>query len=202
MPPGLGDRVPQRPWPPAAPAGFPILGARPYRWIYLIAMISFFYCAAVAAWHDGQLRRSLSVTFHGQLADPPVTGEIVENIGDPLPFEQPLWARHSPHGEQPILFHPLDLGEAALAAILGLPYARALPDPVEYGSVPLAGSASPPCPARRPKPKNAKPKQQHGAPCPRSDEPGVAGSKLPPMDQHGGRAPTEQTDDRRCTRGG
>jgi len=63
------------------PSGLPqhILGARPYRRIYLIAMISFFDCAAVAAWHDGQLRRSLSVTFNGQLADPPVTGEIVEN---------------------------------------------------------------------------------------------------------------------------
>ena len=82
---------------------------------------------------------SLSVTFNGQLADPPVTGEIVENIGDPLPFEQPLWARHSPHGEQRIPFHPLDFGEAALAAILGLPYARGVPDPVEYGTVPLAG---------------------------------------------------------------
>ena len=116
-----------------------ILGAGPYRWIYLIAMISFFDCAAVAAWHDGQLRRSLSVTFNGQLADPPVTGEIVENIGDPLPFEEPLRARRGPHGEQRIPFHPLDLGEAALAAILGLPYARGLPEPVEYGTVPLAG---------------------------------------------------------------
>jgi Family of unknown function (DUF6928) len=201
MPPGLGDRVPQRPWPrPPQRAPRDILGARPYRWIYLIAMISFFDCAAVAAWHDGQLRRSLSVTFHGQLADPPVTGEIVENIGDPLPFEQPLWARHSPHGEQPILFHPLDLGEAALAAILGLPYAGPCLTQSNTAPSPWPGSASPPCPARRP--KNAKPKQQHGAPCPRSDEPGVAGSKLPPMDQHSGRAPTEQTDDRRRTRGG
>lgn len=105
------------------PSGLPqhILGAPPYRWIYLSAMISFFDCAAVAVWHDGRLRRSLSVTVNGQLAGPPVTGEIVENIGDPLPFEQSLWARHSPHGEHRIPFHPLDLGEAALAAILGLP---------------------------------------------------------------------------------
>ena len=123
------------------PSGLPqhILGARPCRCVYLIAMISFFDCAAVAAWHDGQPRRSLSVTFNGQLADPPVTGEIVENIGDPLPFEQSLWARHSPHGVHRIPFHPLGLGEAALAAILGLPYARGVPDPVEYGTVPLAG---------------------------------------------------------------
>ncbi len=84
-------------------------------------------------------RLARSVTFNGQLAGPPVTGEIVENIGDPLPFEQSLWARHSPHGEHRIPFHPLDLGEAALAAILGLPYARGVPDPVECGTVPLAG---------------------------------------------------------------
>lgn len=123
------------------PSGVPrhILEARSCRWIYLIAMISFFDCAVVAAWHEGQLRRSVSVTFNGQLADPPVTGEVVENIGDPLPFERPLRTRQGPRGEQRIPFHPLDLGQAALASILGLPYASGLPDPVEYGTVALAG---------------------------------------------------------------
>jgi len=123
------------------PSGLPrhILGAWPCRRVYLIAMISSFDCAAVAAWHGGQLRRSVSVTFNGQLADPPVAGEIVEDIGEPLPFEQQLWARPRPRGDQSVPFHPLDLGHAALTAVLGLPYVLPLPDPVGYGTVPLAG---------------------------------------------------------------
>jgi len=74
-----------------------------------------------------------------------VTGEIVEDIGDRLPFEQPLWAGQGPRGDQRIPFegripfHPLDLGDAALASILGLPYVQGLPDPIEHGTVPLAG---------------------------------------------------------------
>jgi hypothetical protein len=39
-----------------------ILGARPCRAAYLIAMISFLDWAVVGAWHDGQLRRAVSVT--------------------------------------------------------------------------------------------------------------------------------------------
>jgi hypothetical protein len=74
---------------PDRPSELPaqILGARPCRSVYLIAMISFLDWAVVGAWHDGQLRRAVSVTFNGQLAVPPVTGEIVEDTGAPLPEE-------------------------------------------------------------------------------------------------------------------
>jgi hypothetical protein len=128
-------RIPDRP--SELPAQ--VLGARPCRSVYLIAMISFLDWAVVGAWHDGQLRRAVSVPFNGQLADPPVPGQIVEDTGPPLPFEEPLWARPRPPGGLQVPFHPLDLGYAALTEILGLPYDEPLPEETGYGTVPLAG---------------------------------------------------------------
>ncbi|WUH98007.1 hypothetical protein OHR68_31560 [Spirillospora sp. NBC_00431] len=73
---------------------------------------------AFAVWEDGQLIRSLSLS---------PDGGVMENIGEPLSFEAPYWAgEHSvlddpdwsdePYG---LPFHPLDLGEEALRALLG-----------------------------------------------------------------------------------
>jgi hypothetical protein len=53
------------------------------RTVYLHAMHSVVGWFAYALWEDGVLRRSLSLS--------PDDG-ILENIGDPLPFEQPYWA--------------------------------------------------------------------------------------------------------------
>jgi len=40
---------------------------------------------------------------------------------------------------RPPCHHPPDLRRAALTAVLGLPRARPLPDPVEYATIPLTG---------------------------------------------------------------
>jgi hypothetical protein len=72
---------------------------------------------AYAQWVDGTLVRSLSLS--------PDSG-VLEDIGAKLPFEEPYWSgRHpavdgdEPDDAYPFPFHPLDLGEAALAALLG-----------------------------------------------------------------------------------
>ena len=71
---------------------------------------------AFAIWRDGQLMRSLSLS--------PDSG-ILENIGQPLPFEAPHWSGAQPavdaaQGETyPFPFDPLDLGEAALKVLFG-----------------------------------------------------------------------------------
>lgn len=84
---------------------------------------------AYAIWRDGKLVRALSVS--------PDSG-ILENIGTPLPFEEPYWAGKHPvepaeasergeddedDGEKHALpFHPLDLAEEALRALFGFVY--------------------------------------------------------------------------------
>jgi len=72
---------------------------------------------AYAQWVDGTLVRSLSLS--------PDSG-VLEDIGAKLTFEEPYWAgRHpavdgdEPDGAYPFPFHPLELGEAALAALFG-----------------------------------------------------------------------------------
>jgi hypothetical protein len=91
------------------------------RTIYLHAMHSVVDWFAFAVWEsDGQLRRALSLS--------PDSG-IVENIGDPLPFEAPFWAGDRPavdpeddEDRYPFAFHPLELGEEALGALFGFVY--------------------------------------------------------------------------------
>jgi hypothetical protein len=85
--------------------------------IYLVAMHSVVDWFAYAIWQDGQLVRSLSVS--------PDDG-VIEDIGAKLPFEEPYWAGQHPvvvsraaAGAYPLPFHPLELGDAALLAILG-----------------------------------------------------------------------------------
>jgi hypothetical protein len=72
---------------------------------------------AYGLWEDGELVRSLSMDRGSG---------IIENIGNPLPFEEPFWAgEHSIGDGYPLPFHPLELGEsAALPALLGVNLGR------------------------------------------------------------------------------
>ncbi len=72
---------------------------------------------AFAVWKDGVLQRSLSLA--------PDQG-VIEDLGSRLTFELPYWDGTRPPFDQedavddyPFPFHPLELGEAALAEFLG-----------------------------------------------------------------------------------
>jgi hypothetical protein len=91
-----------------------------------------------AVWEDGQLTRSLSVSpDHG----------IVENIGEPFPFERPYWAGEHPvtsafddQRPYPLPFHPLNLGEEALRTLFGFVIeGRPEPGDVDADSILLQG---------------------------------------------------------------
>jgi hypothetical protein len=93
------------------------VAAAPGRSVHLHAMHSVVDWFAFAIWKDGQLRRSLSLA--------PDSG-ILEDIGERLPFEEPYWAGDHPavdpdeeDAEYPFVFHPLELGEAALRELFG-----------------------------------------------------------------------------------
>jgi hypothetical protein len=90
------------------------------RTIYLHAMHSVVDWLAFAIWEpDGQLRRALSLS--------PDSG-VMENLGEPLPFEAPFWAGDRPATEPdddidyPFAFHPLEFGEEALESLFGFVY--------------------------------------------------------------------------------
>ena len=111
------------------------------RRLVLHAMHSVVDWLAFAVWEDGRLLRSLSLS--------PDSG-IIENIGEPLPFELPYWAGDRPadaipwpdEDEEPytLPFHPLELGEDALRALCGfVQEGRPEPDDVDTGSVALHG---------------------------------------------------------------
>ncbi|TQM64924.1 DUF6928 family protein [Humibacillus xanthopallidus] len=93
------------------------LAAGAGRTVHVHAMHSVVDWTAFATWGpDGGLRRALSVSG----AD----GEILEDLGDRLPFEEPFWAGAFPAVEDedddyPFPFHPLELGEAALHHLFG-----------------------------------------------------------------------------------
>jgi len=85
--------------------------------VTLHAMHSVVDWFAFAQWTNGTLIRSLSLS--------PDSG-ILEDIGPRLPFEAPYWAGLHPAvaadeepDAYPFPFHPLELGEAALAALFG-----------------------------------------------------------------------------------
>ncbi|MBD2898305.1 hypothetical protein amrb99_72720 [Actinomadura sp. RB99] len=88
------------------------------RRLVLHAMHSVVDWLAFAVWEDGRLVRSLSLS--------PDNG-VIENIGEPFPFEAPYWAGEHPVPHDPVWteepyplpFHPLDLGEDALRGLLG-----------------------------------------------------------------------------------
>jgi len=89
------------------------------RAVTLHAMHSVVDWFAYAIWKDGELARALSLS--------PDSG-ILENIGEPLPFEAPYWrgehALETEPGEDPyaLPFHPLELAEDALRALFGFNY--------------------------------------------------------------------------------
>jgi hypothetical protein len=88
------------------------------RRVYLHAMHSVVDWAAFAVWEQGTLVRSLSLA--------PDNG-VLENLGTPLPFEEPYWAGKHPveidsddeTKKYPLPFHPLELGSDALFAFFG-----------------------------------------------------------------------------------
>ena len=104
--------------------------------VTLHAMHSVVDWFAYAVWTNGQLVRSLSLC--------PDSG-IMENIGQPLPFEQPYWSGEHPAVDSaeekdayPLPFHPLDLGEAALKACFGYQLEGFIdPSLLEPESIPL-----------------------------------------------------------------
>jgi hypothetical protein len=116
------------------------LDASAGRTVYLHAMHSVVDWFAFAVWRpDGQLRRALSVS--------PDSG-VIEDLGEPMPFEQPFWAgKHpavepgedDPENPYPIPFHPLELAEEALAAMFGFVYEGPIDrGPVDPETIPLA----------------------------------------------------------------
>lgn len=82
------------------------------KWLYHLAAHSVvdWFAYAIHA-KDGTTRRSLSLApDHG----------IIENIGDPLPFEANYWAGKRPvYDEYPFPFHPIDMAEDAFATLFG-----------------------------------------------------------------------------------
>ncbi|MFE6127385.1 DUF6928 family protein [Streptomyces sp. NPDC056437] len=106
-----------------------LIAASAGRRLVLHAMHSVVDWLAFAVWEDGRLIRSLSLS--------PEAG-IIENIGEPLPFELPYWAGDRPadvipwpgEEEEPyaLPFHPLELGEDALRALCGF-IQEGMPEP-------------------------------------------------------------------------
>jgi hypothetical protein len=103
------------------------------RTVYLHAMHSVVDWFAFAVWRaDGELGRALSMS--------PDSG-VIENLGEPLAFEQPFWAGERPIGgddDYPFAFSPPELGEEALGTLFGFVYegpttARRTVDPEEIG---------------------------------------------------------------------
>lgn len=84
--------------------------------VTLHAMHSVVDWFAFAHWKNGKLVRSLSVS--------PDSG-VLEDIGIKLPFEEPFWSGQRPavsdeeEDDYPLPFHPLELGETALADFFG-----------------------------------------------------------------------------------
>ncbi|MGW3359109.1 DUF6928 family protein [Streptomyces bungoensis] len=111
------------------------------RRLLLHAMHSGVDWLAFAVWEDGCLVRSLSLS--------PDSG-ILENLGEPLPFELPYWAGDRPadvipwpdEEEEPyaLPFHPLELGEDALRALCGfVQEGRPEPDDIDADAIELYG---------------------------------------------------------------
>ena len=101
-------------YPSKLPASF--ISAGGSKKVYLHAMHSAVDWFAFALWSDGTLIRSLSLS--------PDSG-ILEDIGPRLPFEEPYWSGQHPavdddeEADYPFVFHPLELGEAALNEFFG-----------------------------------------------------------------------------------
>ncbi|MGW1563805.1 DUF6928 family protein [Streptomyces sp. NPDC002144] len=118
-----------------------LVAASAGRRLVLHAMHSVVDWLAFAVWEDGRLVRSLSLS--------PNSG-IIENIGEPLPFELPYWAGDRPadvmpwpeedEEPYPLPFHPLELGEDALRALCGFVLeGRPEPGDIDTDSIRLHG---------------------------------------------------------------
>lgn len=118
-----------------------LVAASAGRRLVLHAMHSVVDWLAFAVWEDGRLVRSLSVS--------PDDG-VIENLGDPLPFELPYWSGDRPAeivpwpGEEDepyaLPFHPLEFGEDALRALCGfVQEGSPQPDDVDAEAVRLHG---------------------------------------------------------------
>lgn len=104
--------------------------------LYLHAMHSVVDFFGFAVWKNGTLQRSLSLS--------PESG-ILDDIGSRLPFEVPFWAGERPavdpddeEDSYPFVFHPLELGDAALKEFFGYQL-EGMPDPslIEPWDIPL-----------------------------------------------------------------
>ena len=80
--------------------------------LYLHAMHSVVDWFAYAIWKDGFLHRALSLS--------PDSG-LMEDLGQRLPCEEPFWEGKHPvgGGDYPFPFHPLEMAEEVLCALLG-----------------------------------------------------------------------------------
>jgi hypothetical protein len=115
------------------------LGVADGRTVYLHAMHSVVDWFAYAIWSGGKLTRALSLS--------PDSG-ILENVGQPLPFEAAYWAGQRSLAREPdappyaLPFHPLELAEDALRALFGFNYEGVTtPGDPDLESIPLAGFA-------------------------------------------------------------
>ena len=107
--------------------------------IYLHAMHSVVDWFAFAKWLNGNLVRSLSLS--------PDSG-IIEDIGERMTFEEEYWAGEHPaiapeeedEMDYPFVFHPLELGEAALKEFFGYQLEGYIEDNLlEPEEIPLLG---------------------------------------------------------------
>ncbi|MEV5603852.1 hypothetical protein AB0L33_20645 [Streptomyces sp. NPDC052299] len=117
------------------PSGLPVhhLEAAQGRRVILHAMHSVSDWLAFAVWEEGRLRRSLSLS---------PDGGIVENVGDPFPFEAPYWAGDRAMEGYALPFHPLELGNEALRSLFGfLLEGSPSPEDVDADKVTLLGFA-------------------------------------------------------------
>ncbi len=104
--------------------------------LYLHAMHSVVDFFGFAVWQNGTLQRSLSLS--------PDSG-ILDDIGPRLPFEVPFWAGEYPavdpddeDDSYPFVFHPLELGEAALKQFFGYQLEGMIdPSLIEPADIPL-----------------------------------------------------------------
>lgn len=104
------------------------------RRVALCAMHSVDDSFGYAVWANGELVRSLSLSLpHG----------IVENIGEPLEFELPFWARRRAAIERypgALGFHPLDMGQQAMRSLFGFALEGGPePDDVDASQITMLG---------------------------------------------------------------
>lgn len=104
------------------------------RRVALCAMHSADDSFSYAVWEDGVLTRSLSIA----LSSP---DRIIEDIGEPLEFERPFWARRRQYLDSypgTLGFHPLDMGEQALRSLFGFVLEGMTSEPCDLDAAQIA----------------------------------------------------------------